>query len=165
VRDRYGSYPVRAVLCHGTFSKHAVDVLLDEMDLVVVDLSGYTERNAGTRYEMQRVIDRVPVECVVFLADQHSRKKFLEHELRLAWTSMASGSPNAATLEPRTALVAITDHFRTSSQTSQHGGTEQVQVRLEANRRPSRRVVAAAHDRADRYAAGRSHTASRGGHG
>jgi hypothetical protein len=164
VRDRYGSYPVRAVLCHGTFWKHAVDALLDEMDLVVVDLSGYTERNAGTRYEMQRVIDRVPVECVMFLADQRSRKKFLEHELRAAWASMASGSPNS-TREPKQALVAITDQFRTTTQTSQQGGTEQVQVRLVPQRRRTRRVVAAAQDRADRYAAGRSLGAPYRAHG
>jgi hypothetical protein len=159
VRDRYGSYPVRAVLCHGTFWKEAVDILLAETDLVVVDLSGYTEKNAGTRYEAQRVIDRVPIERVLFLADPRSRKKFLDHELRVTWASMAADSPNTGH-EPRKALVAVTDVFVRRSQSPDGGAGEQVQVRLQPQRRVTRRIVAAAQERAEIYAASHRPVAS-----
>jgi hypothetical protein len=157
VRDRYGSYPIRAVLCHGTFWRQAVDELLARVDLAVVDLSGYTDKNAGTRYEVQRVIDRMPIERVVFLADQRSKTRFLHSELDVAWSQMAAGSPNEG-IAPRTAIVAVTDDFRTTSQQNQQGGTDTVQVRLVARRRPTRRLVAMAQQRVEQHA--REHPAA-----
>ena len=59
-----GRYPVRALLCHGSFWKAAVDLLLARMDLVALDLAGYRPEHAGTRYELQRVIDRYPIDRV-----------------------------------------------------------------------------------------------------
>ncbi|NRQ39089.1 hypothetical protein HII36_45795 [Nonomuraea sp. NN258] len=97
VRDRYGSYPVRALLCHGGFWKQAVDVLLDRADVVVIDLSGFRGENAGTGYELQRVIDRFPIRRVLVLADPGSDTVYLEAQVRHAWSRMAHGSPNAGT--------------------------------------------------------------------
>jgi hypothetical protein len=92
-----GRYPTRALLCHGSFWQHAVDLLLDRMDLVVLDLSGYRPENTGTRFELQRVIDRFPIERVLFLAEPHSDEPFLTAQLRAAWSQMAAGSPNTGT--------------------------------------------------------------------
>ena len=75
VWDRYGSYPASRYLCHGTIWKAAIDELLRRVNLVVLDLSGFGRKNRGTEYELQRVIDRVPVERIVFLADPRSDKK------------------------------------------------------------------------------------------
>jgi hypothetical protein len=164
VRDRYGSYGVHALLCHGSFWRQAVDVLLERVDLVAVDLSGFREENAGTRYEMQRVVDRFPIERVVFLADQRSKQKFLAEQIQLAWSQMAAGSPNA-TAGTRVAVVVVTDSFqqRTTTQGGQMGGgpggmqgqaqTTQVQVRLVARRRDTRRAAAMAQARVDDWMA------------
>ncbi len=146
VRDRYGSYPLRPVLCHGSYWKAAVDVLLTRVELVVLDLSGYTQRNAGTRYELQQVIDRVAMERVVFLADRLSNEKFLHKELQIAWSQMAPGSPNSGP-DGRTAVVAVTDIFRRTETRNEHGQVTQVQTRLVARRRETRRVAAAAQRR------------------
>ena len=148
VRDPYGSYPVQGTLCHGGFWKEAVDMLLDRADLAVIDLSGYTDANEGTRYEVQRVVDRMPIERVVFLEDERSKNKFLEFELKRAWNSMLPTSPNRRPT-PCTAVVFQTDRFQRSS-TDTGSGQEQVHIRLIAQRRPSRRVVAAAQDRLER---------------
>lgn len=146
VRDRYGSYPVRGVLCHGTFWKAAVDELLRRVDLVALDLSGYAQKNAGTRHELQRVVDRVPIERAIFLADPYSKRSFLENELQHAWAQMAPGSPNATGV-PKTALIAVTDYMRKTVTQNEHGQTTRVDYRLYARRRQTRRVVAAAQDR------------------
>ena len=58
VEDAYGSYSVYAPLCHESFWKVAIDVLLERADVVILDLSGYHRDNLGTGYELQRVIDR-----------------------------------------------------------------------------------------------------------
>ncbi len=151
VRDRFGSYPIRPVLCHGSFWQSAVDELLERVDLVVLDVSGYTDKNAGTRYELQRVIDRVPIERVSFLADPYSKKRFLTSELHAAWSQMAPGSPNAGH-QPKIAVVTVTDLLRRTETRNEHGQVTRVDMRLVARRRQSRRVVAAAQRRAEGYA-------------
>ena len=151
VRDRYGSFPVRAVLCHGAFWREGVDLLLDRADLVVLDLSGFTERNLGTRYELQRVIDRVPMERIVFLRDQLSKKRYLQFEIQRAWSQMAADSPNAG-VAPRWAAVANTDWFHESSSSRDSGPST---TRLVARRSETRRLAARAQARVDDFEARR----------
>ena len=106
VRDLYGSYPVYAALCHDSFWKAAVDILLERAEVVVLDLSGYHWDNLGTGYELQRVIDRFPIErCVLMAAPGNTDAAFLEAQIQRAWSQMASGSPNAGDV-PRQILVA-----------------------------------------------------------
>ena len=92
-----GRYPVPALLCHGTFWHTAVDLLLERMDLVVIDLTGYRPEHAWTRFELQRVIDRYPIEQVTLLAERGSDQRFLTAQVRSMWRGMADGSPNAGT--------------------------------------------------------------------
>jgi multisubunit Na+/H+ antiporter MnhB subunit len=101
-----GRYPVRALLCHGSFWKAAVDLLLARMDLVALDLAGYRPEHRGTRYELQRVIDRYPIEHVILLADPMSDRRFLAAQVEAAWAQMADGSPNAGA-GARTLHVAV----------------------------------------------------------
>ena len=70
-------------------------MLLYRADLVVLDLSGMMPGNAGTRYEIQRVIDRIPIERVIFLADRRSDRDYLHDEIGRAWSQMAFGLPNS----------------------------------------------------------------------
>ena len=91
------TYPQRALLCHGNFWRTAVDLLLERMDLVMIDLTGFRLENVGTAYELQRVIDRFPIERVTLLAAPASDRKFLAAQVRAAWSRMAAGSPNAGT--------------------------------------------------------------------
>jgi hypothetical protein len=66
--------------------------------------------NGGVRYEVQRVIDRIPIERVIFLADRRSDHNYLHAEIRHAWSQMADGSPNSG-VWPRVARLAVTDSF------------------------------------------------------
>jgi hypothetical protein len=90
-----GRYPVRALLCHSSFWKSAVDLLLARVDLVALDLSGYQSEQTGTRYELQRVIDRFPIDHVILLAEMTSDRPFLTAQVQAAWAQMAEGSPNS----------------------------------------------------------------------
>ncbi len=96
VRDKYGAYPLRAMLCSDGMWKRAVNRLIDQADLVALDLSGFrSEKHVGTRYELQTVFDRVPVERLILLADPVSNFKLLERAITDAWSGMAADSPNA----------------------------------------------------------------------
>ena len=144
VRDKFGAYPARAVLCHGSFWQAAVTRLLAKMDLVALDLSGFTEANAGTRFELQRVLNSFPIERVVFLADVNTNVKFIETQLRLAWSQMPDGSPNA-TLRTRTAVIAETDFLVQT--TSNDGPSAQTNMQLRSRRAQTRQVALNAQQR------------------
>lgn len=153
VRDWHGSFPPQGLLCHGAIWKAAVDLLLARADLVVLDMSGFMPDNLGVRYELQRVIDRVPIERVILLADRRSDRSFLRTQIRHAWEQMGDGSPNSGS-QPRVARLAITDTYRKirqvqgqpgpPGQPGQTGQTAQVRVKLKAHRSQSRRLAAAA---------------------
>lgn len=141
VRDRYGSYPPRAMLCHGAYWRRAIDILLNRVDAVVLDLSGLTPKNRGTLHELQRVIDRFPVERAVFLADQRSNRGFLESLIRDAWAQMEITSPNNSS-RTQTVRVAITDRYVRIVQQDQSGQTTNVRTKLVAHRAETRRLAA-----------------------
>lgn len=138
VKDKYGSYPARALLCHGSFWQTAVTQLLAKMDLVALDLSGFTEANAGTRFEIQRVVNTFPIERVVFLADANTNEKFIAAQLRAIWSQMAAGSPNA-TPGTRTAVIAVTDFF--VKPMSDDGPLDRSNIQLRSRRSQTRQVV------------------------
>ena len=138
-RDWYGSYPPRTFLCHGMIWQTCVDMLLDRADLVVFDLSGMMPANGGVRDELQRVINRIPVERVIFLTDRRSDRRYLHAEIGNAWRQMASDSPNSGT-RPRVARLAVTDSYRQIQQ--QQGESTRVYYRLVARRWQSRRLAA-----------------------
>jgi hypothetical protein len=147
---RYGGYRPRALLCHGAFWKDAVDILLRCVDLVVLDLSGLTEQNAGTLHELRRILDRVPLQRVVFLADPHSNLTYLGGLIGWAWNHMAEGSPNAGPA-PRRIEVFRTDAWVRSGGTSQgpdgNRRSTPERVELKARRRQSRRIAVLAQAR------------------
>lgn len=151
VRDKYGSYPARGLLCHGAFWQRAVDLLLDRADLVVLDLSGLTDRNEGTLYELQRVIDSYPVERVVFLADPHSKGKYLAVQVQRAWSEMAAGSPNGG-MQPRSVMIVETDFFHTRSSSNDKRFSS---TTLETNPKYIRQLANALQTRVDALPSGR----------
>jgi hypothetical protein len=125
--------------------------LLERVDLVVLDLSGFRPQNVGTRYELQRVVDRFPIEHVVFLADPQSNQRFLTAEIQEAWSAMADGSPNAVAT-PKQAVVAITDYFYADS--SMQSDSSHTSTRLMARRPETRRVAAMAQERIEHVSGG-----------
>jgi len=151
VRDKYGSYPARGLLCHGAFWQRAVDLLLDRADLVVLDLSGLTDRNEGTVYELHRVIDCYPVERVVFLADPHSKGKYLAVQVQQAWSEMVTGSPNGG-MQPRSVMIVETDFFHTRSSSN---NTSFSSTSLETNPKHIRQLANALQTRVDALRPGR----------
>lgn len=101
VWDMYGSYPVNSILCHDLVWKYALHRMLDRADLVTMDLAGFSEDHSGAEYEIGYLIDKYPIERVVFLVDRASDTSAVEEGLRASWSAMADGSPN------RTAPVRV----------------------------------------------------------
>jgi hypothetical protein len=138
-RDRYGAYPVASLLCGGSYWRTAVDELLNRVDLVLLDLSGF-RANEGTGYELQRVIDCFPIERVCFLVDPNSNRKYLIRDVQLAWQRMAAGSPNDSPRQHHVSM-AKTDIVETTVTQDAHGNVTNTQTRLKAQRRETRQLA------------------------
>lgn len=136
--DRYGSYPVNSLLSHSDVWRYALRVLLEHVDVVTIDLSGYTPENIGTLYEIGELIDTFPIRRIIWLTDPWSDVDFLERQLREAWSGVAVGSPNRTEDNPRARLV-ITDRVdRTTKESS--SGTKSTEIKLVSVRMDARRI-------------------------
>ena len=126
-RDRYGGYPPVAVLCHGSFWREAVDELLQHVDAVCMDLSGFTRRNEGTAYELQRIVDRFPIERVLYLDGQPGRpevSRACHHACALGckWRRVSAQRPALASDATQ---LAKTDRYNTITRTNDRGAEDQ----------------------------------------
>ena len=153
--DRFGGYPVHAPMCHGEFWRDALDELLARADLVVLDLAGYRQRFAGTQFELQRLVDRVPVERVLLLADPKSNRRFLTAQVEEAWARMAADSPNAGP-GPKEINGGITDFFVQVDQRQAGSSNTSSSTRLELHhsRAQTRRLLRDAQLRLDQVPSG-----------
>lgn len=90
-------YPAGELLCHGSYWKRAVQRLLQAVDFVVLDLTGFHTGHGGTAFEVRSAIDLVTVQRLKLTAALDSDRRFLTAQLQHAWSEMAADSPNAGT--------------------------------------------------------------------
>ena len=100
----------------------------------MLDLSGYTDRREGTRYELQRVLDRVPAERLILLADPKSKNRILEEAIADAWVGMSVESPNAAHPEVPLWIARVDRLVKTVDQERNTTTVELVTSRKETRR-------------------------------
>ena len=79
----------------------ALQRLLDQADVVVMDLSSLSERNRGVAHELEKLVNEIPLNRVVLLYNDSTDLNVLRDILGRAWASMAANSPNCQTTEPR----------------------------------------------------------------
>ena len=69
--------------------------LLQAVDFVVLDLTGFHTGHGGTAFEVRSAIDLVAIDRLKLTAALDSDRRFLAAQLQRAWSEMATGSPNA----------------------------------------------------------------------
>jgi hypothetical protein len=116
--------------------------VLDQVDVVVLDMSGYVAKNVGTGYELQLIIDNIPIERVIFLCDPYSDWKFLEAAIEKAWQRTVAGSPNQSGSH-RTAVLTRYDYIYTVQQLNpeRHGNQPTTAAQGPAQRNAAARRV------------------------
>jgi hypothetical protein len=82
------------VLCGDAVWKPALHALLQESDVVVMSLIGFSPSNQGCLYELGLLVDRLPMQRVLFLIDSTTDLDFLIDTLRQSWETMVVDSPN-----------------------------------------------------------------------
>jgi tetratricopeptide (TPR) repeat protein len=92
--DPDGRFRVNEFFCGNDAWRPAVIRLMAESDMVVMDLRGFSTGNQGCLFELQSLIDIVPVARVVLLTDGSTDTPFLRETLARCWQQMESASPN-----------------------------------------------------------------------
>jgi hypothetical protein len=92
--DPDGRYRVNEFFCGNDAWRPAVKRLMAESDLVAMDLRGFSAANQGCLFELQSLIDTVPVARVILLTDKSTDASFLRRTLAECWQGMDAASPN-----------------------------------------------------------------------
>jgi len=93
--DKSLEYRFNTLICGDNSWQFALHSLIDNADLVVMHLSSFSPSNQGCIYELEQLINCVPVENFYLLVDRHSTDyDFLLKKLQELWKKKKSSSPN-----------------------------------------------------------------------
>lgn len=94
--DQDGRYRVNDFFCYEDTWKMALSRLVSESDAVLMDLRGFSRQNAGAAFEIDELINVVPLERVVFIVDDTTDERFLRQTVQQSWDRMRPTSPNVS---------------------------------------------------------------------
>jgi len=103
--DPDGRFRVNEFFCDGGAWQMTVARLMGQSDVVLIDLRGFASRNRGCIFELQALIDSVPIDRVILLIDGSTEIAALRGTLLELWQGMSAASPNAA--RPRATLQLL----------------------------------------------------------
>lgn len=105
--DPDARFRVNQLFCSDDMWKAAVTHLMGEASLVAMDLRGFGPHRRGCVYELETLLDTVPLERLVFLVDRSTDRKGLEGVLFAHWQRLAVESPNVASTHPSLRLLDV----------------------------------------------------------
>ena len=105
--DRDGRFRVNDFFCHDDTWRMVLSRLAGDSDAVLMDLRGFSPRNAGVVYEINELVNLVPLENVVFVVDDTTDEPFLRQTARESWDRMRPTSPNRSSAPERLPLLRL----------------------------------------------------------
>jgi hypothetical protein len=109
-RDPDGRFRIAEFFCAGEVWRSAVRKLMIDAHLVVMDLRSFGPRHEGCAFELQMLLDLVPLERMALLINQDTDVQFLKQVLNARWRALSASSPNAAAREPMCVLMKVDAH-------------------------------------------------------
>jgi hypothetical protein len=105
--DGDGRFRVSEFFCHEDTWKLALGRLADESDAVLMDLRGFSEKNAGCVYEINELFNLVSLQRIVFVVDDSTDQEFMRETMKRAWRQIKERSPNRRLAPARVCLVQL----------------------------------------------------------
>jgi hypothetical protein len=102
--------PDLAMFCYDDTWKVAVDEFSSAADAVLMDLRGYSAARKGCEYEVSFLVDKLPLDRVVFLADTDTDREAIRDLLRREWSSMLPDSPNRELADGKATIYTASKH-------------------------------------------------------
>lgn len=106
--DQDGRFRVNDFFCHDDTWKMVLLRLVSESDAVLMDLRGFSPDNAGCVFEVNELINVVPLGHVVFIIDDTTDEKFLRQTVQDSWDRMPPDSPNRLPSSEQLRLLRFT---------------------------------------------------------
>ena len=98
--DPDGRFRVNQLFCSDDMWKESVTRLMGAATLVVMDLRGFSSQRGGCVYEIQTLLDTVPLQRLVFLFDRSTDRDALKTVLADRWRQLDVASPNFSNEKP-----------------------------------------------------------------
>lgn len=105
--DRDGRYRVAEYLCFDDTWRMTVSRVVAGCDAVLMDLRGFSAANRGVVYELELLVETVPLSRLALLADATTDLAALEEALRGGWERIAAGSVNAPAAGPQPEVTLL----------------------------------------------------------
>jgi len=93
--DQDQVFEQQSVLCGDGIWKSALNNFMDQKEVVLMSLCGFSEKNKGCKFELAKLINEVPTEKFVLMTDQNTDEETLLQILGDEWSKMSPSSPNA----------------------------------------------------------------------
>jgi len=102
-----GRYPINELYCFATAWQDAVTRLVPESDVVLMDLRGFSQSHLGCIFELNQILNLVPIQRIVLLADRSTCAVALQETLQRAWRNLRREAPSAGIQDPVINLLTI----------------------------------------------------------
>ena len=106
-RDPDGRFRIAELFCAGEVWRAAVQLLMTEAHVVVMDLRSFGPEHQGCVFELQTLLDTVPLERLILIVDRGTQLPFLKQILEERWRELRIDSPNGHTSPPRVRLIKV----------------------------------------------------------
>ncbi|MGB9030889.1 MAG: hypothetical protein WCC27_12280 [Acidobacteriaceae bacterium] len=103
------SFKDMPTMCYDNTWKMAVSAFAKSSDVVLMDLRGFSEARKGCAYEIDFLLDNVPVDRVVFLVDGHADPGLIHQFILERWQRLRITSPNLKLEAPAVRLYLSTE--------------------------------------------------------
>ncbi len=105
--DGDGQFRVTEFFCHDDTWKLTLARLADDSDAVLMDLRGFSRRNAGCIFEITELFNLVPLQRLVFIVDSSTDQPFMRETMQQAWRQLRDRSPNRRASAGEVSLVPL----------------------------------------------------------
>jgi hypothetical protein len=109
-RDFDGRFRIAEFFCHDDTWQAVLRRLVKDSDVLLMDLRGFSQSNRGCVFEINELLELMPIRYIVFVVDRTTDKRFLAQVFTDAWASVTQVSPNWNDSAPRVGLYDFDGH-------------------------------------------------------
>ncbi len=106
--DFDGRYRINDYFCFIDSWVMVLRTLIRESNVVFLDARGFSAQNAGVTFELNEILNTVPLHCTVITVDTQTDVALLRQVLEDAWQSLPKSSPNRQIESPVLELYQLT---------------------------------------------------------
>lgn len=106
--DFDGRFRVNDFFCRDDTWRMVLSRLISECDVVLMDIRGFSAQNSGCIFEINELINIVPLGRVVFVIDDTTDEAFLRQIIQQSWSQMRPASPNRVATPESLRLFRLT---------------------------------------------------------